>query len=525
MLQLLLAGLLSAAAVQGGPPPVWTATTPLPDGYSHHRLVAGPDCLYSIGGMSLNNGVTDGHRVFAAQVQPDGNLGAWTETTPLPEPVFVHSAVAAGGFLYVLAGWHFVNVSVVSDVVYVAPIASGGTVGAWSATTPLPQRLILQDATVWNGTIFVIGGWNESIQELSDVVYSAAIQPNGTLSPWRTERSLPSAVYAHAAVSDGSLYVLGGAINGGSQIHSGVWTAHINPDSTLQPWVVTTPLSQPLGEHAAAVASGRVYVLGGWTGFGPTADVTSASTEAQGLAVWAQEPPLPNLLAWLAAAVFGGRLYVSGGVDSVEIQSEVYWLPLPPVDECPNDPNKTAPGQCGCGNPDTDSDADGTADCVDGCPLDAAKIAPGQCGCGVADTDTDGDGFADCLDNCIAIANPTQADCDLDGIGDACEIAAGAPDLNANGIPDSCELGVSLPYCTAGTTSHGCVPSISGAGTPSASAGSGFTIAVADVEGAPSGLGNPVVGGETVWAQGWFRDPPSPKTTNLSNGLMFTVQP
>ena len=53
--------------------------------------------------------------------------------------------------------------------------------------------------------------------------------------------------------------------------------------------------------------------------------------------------------------------------------------------------------------------------------------------------DTDGDGLIDFQDNCTAIYNPDQADCNHDGVGDACEIAAGAPDLNHNGIPDSCE--------------------------------------------------------------------------------------
>ena len=41
----------------------------------------------------------------------------------------------------------------------------------------------------------------------------------------------------------------------------------------------------------------------------------------------------------------------------------------------------------------------------------------------------------------------------------------------------------------------------------------------------PGALGTPFVGGETCYAQGWFRDPPSPKTTNLSNALQFAVHP
>jgi len=154
-------------------------------------------------------------------------------------------------------------------------------------------------------------------------------------------------------------------------------------------------------------------------------------------------------------------------------------------------------------------------------------------------------------------------------------------------VPSNSPVGA-VAYCTAGTTTHGCVPSITGTGSASASTGSGFTIAVNNVEGSKSGLifyglsntgwtpttwavgstsflcvkaptqrtptqnsggtlnscngaltldwntfiathngalGTPFVGGETVWAQGWFRDPTAPKTTNLSNGLMFSVHP
>jgi hypothetical protein len=141
-------------------------------------------------------------------------------------------------------------------------------------------------------------------------------------------------------------------------------------------------------------------------------------------------------------------------------------------------------------------------------------------------------------------------------------------------------------YCSAGTTSHGCVPSISASGSASASASSGFTLSVTNVEGQRTGiffygihgqlaspwsanstsllcvksplqrmsvlnsggtpgqcdgvlsedwnayraahataLGQPFLRGETVWAQGWFRDPPGLKTTKLSNGLVFAIGP
>ena len=58
---------------------------------------------------------------------------------------------------------------------------------------------------------------------------------------------------------------------------------------------------------------------------------------------------------------------------------------------------------------------------------------------GPPELDTDGDGRPDSTDNCPTIANPTQADCNSNGVGDVCEIAAGAPDFNDDTIPDSCQ--------------------------------------------------------------------------------------
>lgn len=53
--------------------------------------------------------------------------------------------------------------------------------------------------------------------------------------------------------------------------------------------------------------------------------------------------------------------------------------------------------------------------------------------------DQDSDGIGDQDDNCTTVSNPNQADCNDDGIGDACDIAAGESDFNHDGITDSCQ--------------------------------------------------------------------------------------
>jgi hypothetical protein len=293
-------------------------------------------------------------------------------------------------------------------------------------------------------------------------------------------------------------------------------------------------------------------------------------------------------------------------------------------DGCPLDPNKIAPGVCGCGVPDTDSDGDGDADCIDNCPTlynpaqadgDGDGIGnvcdncittfnPGQedpdgdfigTACdncpdihNTGQDDGDGDGAGDPCDNCPVDPNPTQADCDGDGAGDVCEIVAGTQwDLDNNSIPDQCEpCATPLTYCTAGTTTNGCNATMSWTGGPFVSATAGFVLIASNVEGQKTGLvfygvsgpkaspwgsgstsflcvkaptqrispsnsggtanacdgtisvdwldyvvthpgaiGSPLSVGTLVQAQTWFRDPPAPNTTNLSNGVQFITCP
>jgi choice-of-anchor B domain-containing protein len=125
-------------------------------------------------------------------------------------------------------------------------------------------------------------------------------------------------------------------------------------------------------------------------------------------------------------------------------------------DACPDDPQKTEPGMCGCGVADDDADEDGTADCDDACPDDPDKTAPGTCGCGTPDVDGDGDEILDCEDNCPETSNGDQADADDDAAGDACDNCPEIPnadqvDKDDDGVGEACACGPTPLPCTDGS--------------------------------------------------------------------------
>jgi len=74
-----------------------------------------------------------------------------------------------------------------------------------------------------------------------------------------------------------------------------------------------------------------------------------------------------------------------------------------------------------CPDPTSDVDGDSVTDAVDNCP----GIANGS------QSDSDGDGRGDPCDNCVLDFDPTQTDTDGDGMGDVCD-----PDDDNDGIPD-----------------------------------------------------------------------------------------
>lgn len=124
--------------------------------------------------------------------------------------------------------------------------------------------------------------------------------------------NLPDARTEVAGAAWQNLVVVAGGMNQDGSASSRVDVF----DTTTGTWSLAPPLPVPVHHAAAAVAGGRLWVVGGYTNGPGQAPVALANVVsiATGEAGWKVEPPLPRPRAALAVAAARDVLVVTGGV-------------------------------------------------------------------------------------------------------------------------------------------------------------------------------------------------------------------
>jgi hypothetical protein len=248
--------------------------------------------VYTLGGNTAASGTTSGRDANTATVYSNtlndgtnsttaGTLAdaSWsTETNSLPEPRGFAAGAAANGFnslvtgtgtLYVLGGLDAAGAA--TSTVYYASLDDTGAVGAWAATTALPEVRYAFGAAIFRGRLYVAGGYDGTDSPVA-TVYSAPINDDGTLGTWATLPSLPVPVAYHQLVTTGGvLYVLGGTLSAAAdpisatqsaETVSSVYYNAIEPDGTLAGagWTANPSSMIKAAEKHTVVAIGS-YVL------------------------------------------------------------------------------------------------------------------------------------------------------------------------------------------------------------------------------------------------------------------------
>ncbi|KKW46861.1 MAG: hypothetical protein A3A43_01605 [Candidatus Liptonbacteria bacterium RIFCSPLOWO2_01_FULL_56_20] len=240
----------------------------------------------------------------------------WVQGTPLPNPISAARAEAGNGYLYVLGGYPSVWTSPTSTVWY-ARFGANGTFGAWRATTPLPQPLDYFGTTVWNGYLYVAGGYTGASGR-TNAVYAASMNANGTLGAWMTTTALPNGLSGHfAAAANGYLYVTGGTAGAEVLPTSTVVYAPINSDHTVGAWASTAPMPYAVTGHGGAVYNNYLYAIGGYgVSSAPTSTMSFTRLDASGaVSAWTVGlvTSLPVATAREVLVAYNGFMYELGG--------------------------------------------------------------------------------------------------------------------------------------------------------------------------------------------------------------------
>lgn len=178
------------------------------------------DRIYVVGGLDGSAAVTNTIYI-SPQLSSGGNIAAdsWVSDA---DTVNVarngHTVIAYANNLYVLGGHDGTNY--LNDVQF-AKINSNGTIGSWSYSTSLPQKVANADGFAANGYMYIFGG-RSADTTCTNNTYIAPISANTTISSgnnptgigewYQTRAAMNGAVRygAAAAYSNGRAYIMGG---------------------------------------------------------------------------------------------------------------------------------------------------------------------------------------------------------------------------------------------------------------------------------------------------------------------------
>jgi hypothetical protein len=222
--------------------------------------------LYVAGGCISATDCTDATNnvQYAPISASDGTIGTWTSGGNLPADRAWGSLEVAGGTLYYIGGQDDTATNEQSTVYYTSGISSGNpTWNGTAAANGLPGARTKFSSAVWNNRLYVVGGLDGNAAVSSTVYVSPQLNSGGNInSAWASTTAFNvartgAAVTAYA----NNLYLFGGF--DGTNYLNDVQFTQINSDGTVDGWLYTTSLPGPLRDAQAVSANGYIYLVGG----------------------------------------------------------------------------------------------------------------------------------------------------------------------------------------------------------------------------------------------------------------------
>jgi hypothetical protein len=313
----------------------WNDTAALPTtnvGYSHGSVVAS-GYIYVIGGTAIDGAVyyalicTGTNNGVGGCGATAGTVGTWNSATTMSTPSHAHKAFFYNGYIYVVGGVNPSNTKL-SRTIY-AKVNADGTLGSWSNTNSLTTARQIHGGTVYNGYIYIVGGFNSSSNPINSVEYAPINNGgNGALGSVIQTTNYGNGARSRTATAayNGFLYTIGG-FDDAPVTYNHVLYAEIKSDGLLGTWTSTTNFPVTIQETVAMVRDGYLYTAGGnggtesvryaliCTGTNTTDGCTTSSAPGS-IGTWGNPQTggtLPQLPTNHEATVIGNYMYVMGG--------------------------------------------------------------------------------------------------------------------------------------------------------------------------------------------------------------------
>lgn len=195
-----------------------TPQPPLPVATDLGNVVATTDTVLYVGGETTAASIhTFTAAVWAAGWSPDtGQISAWTAQAALPVALNYTASAAWGETVYIVGGYNAALVN--QNTVYYATVTNG-QLGAWSKGTPLPDTLYAGVCGVVGNWLVYIGGIGPGVNDFRTAVYYAPISSDGSIGAWLTGPPAPTAVAAYpgyyADITTSGIVIVNGQNVGG----------------------------------------------------------------------------------------------------------------------------------------------------------------------------------------------------------------------------------------------------------------------------------------------------------------------
>jgi len=299
LLQQTIGGLILASLFLHG----CEAPTPVPRMASACALVDGK--VYVIGGYARNGESTSVVEEF------DPSTDQWASGASMPTPRGMTSAITIDGRIYVLGGR---NESGITDAVEVYDPASN----SWEKVTTMPQARWNHMVAEVQGKIYVIGGIVGTGDNRRSIDTVEIYDP--TENTWKLGQSLPTSRQGAAiAVVQEKIYVIGGRKGAGA---SGTVTNVVEVyDPSEDYWSSIQTMQEGRTGSQAAVVDGRIYVIGGAVEGEAkgSIEIYDPATDIWVIMVLSLQEPRTGI----CVASLGSRIYVFGGSTNQSLEGIV----------------------------------------------------------------------------------------------------------------------------------------------------------------------------------------------------------